>query len=361
MSDSSLEELHAFAEHMGLGRRAFDLDHYDVAAERHADCIAAGGLDVTGRELIVRLRASGLRVPARERTAAKAAAVSARWESILPGLPGARKVGEDLVRRWHEPHRAYHGPAHLTHVLDSLAVLEDRAPGVPARGEPTPSGTSRRAQLALWFHDAVHEGVAGDDEEASAELATSLLTPLVHVGPTAEHTRALASPQARRISRTRTWRRSPASSASPRVTTLPPTTPWVRSCATRTSRSWAACRTATPATSARSAPSTPTCPTTSSPRAGQRCWSSCWRFRRCSAPRWDALAGSLVRRRTCGPSSPGSRVRGPHRTADGTARLARVSEEQPVDVAAWWHWARPCSRSSSPPRSSGCRSAGTCA
>ncbi|RXR27387.1 DUF4031 domain-containing protein [Oerskovia turbata] len=183
VSDSSLDELHVFAERLGLGRRAFDLDHYDVPAERHADCVAAGAQDVSGRELIVRLRASGLRVPARERGAAKAAALLARWDAALPGLPGAREVGEDLVARWHEPHRAYHGPAHLVHVLDSLAVLEGRSPGVPSPGEPAPSGRSLRAQLALWFHDAVHEGVAGQDEEASATLAVARLSPLVP-GPT---------------------------------------------------------------------------------------------------------------------------------------------------------------------------------
>ncbi|KZM35113.1 DUF4031 domain-containing protein [Oerskovia enterophila] len=183
VSDSSLDELHAFAERLGLGRRAFDLDHYDVPADRHADCVAAGAHEVSGRELIVRLRASGLRVPARERGAAKAAALGARWDTLLPGVPGAREVGADLVRRWHEPHRAYHGPSHLVHVLDSLAVLEGRSPGVPTPGEPAPSGTSLRAQLALWFHDAVHEGVAGDDEEASAALAVASLGPLV-TGPT---------------------------------------------------------------------------------------------------------------------------------------------------------------------------------
>jgi predicted metal-dependent HD superfamily phosphohydrolase len=187
VSDSSLDELHTFARRLGLGRRAFDLDHYDVPAERHAECVAAGARAVSGRELIVRLRASGLRVPAHERGAAKAAALLARWDVLLPGVPGARAVGEDLVERWHEPHRVYHGPAHLVHVLDSLAVLEDRPPGVPVPGEPAPSGTSLRAQLALWFHDAVHEGVAGEDEESSARLAVSCLSPLV-TGPTAPPT-----------------------------------------------------------------------------------------------------------------------------------------------------------------------------
>lgn len=70
VSDASLDELHAFAERAGLPRRAFDLDHYDVPDERHADLVALGAVPVTAGELIRRLRASGLRVPAHARRAA---------------------------------------------------------------------------------------------------------------------------------------------------------------------------------------------------------------------------------------------------------------------------------------------------
>lgn len=173
VSDSSLAELHALAEAIGLSRRAFDLDHYDVAAERYEDAVAAGAVPVDGRELARRLGASGLRVPGRARRAAKADALLARWDALLPG---ARDVGVDLVERWHEPHREYHGPEHLVHALDSLALLEGRPAGVPDVAGPAGSVT----QLAIWFHDAVHDGEAGRDEERSAELATSALGP--HVG-----------------------------------------------------------------------------------------------------------------------------------------------------------------------------------
>lgn len=69
VSDASLEELHAFAERAGLPRRAFDLDHYDVPDERHDDLVALGAVPVSAGELIRRLRASGLRVPAHARPA----------------------------------------------------------------------------------------------------------------------------------------------------------------------------------------------------------------------------------------------------------------------------------------------------
>ena len=166
VSDASLAELHDFAAGAGLSRRAFDLDHYDVPATRVSDLVAAGAVATSGRELLTRLTASGLRVRGRDRVAAKRATLLSRWSALLPGVPGAQAVGEELLTRWHQPHRAYHGPGHLTHVLDSLAVLEADAPA------------PRAVHLALWFHDAVHDGRAGADEEASAALAETLLTPL---------------------------------------------------------------------------------------------------------------------------------------------------------------------------------------
>lgn len=67
VSDASIEELHSFAGRVGLPRRLFDLDHYDVPRRRYEDVVAAGAVPVSGRELIVRLRASGLRVSAAAR------------------------------------------------------------------------------------------------------------------------------------------------------------------------------------------------------------------------------------------------------------------------------------------------------
>lgn len=67
VSDASLDELHSFAEAQGLPPRSFDMDHYDVPARRYDALVAAGALPVSYRELVTRLRASGLRVTMRER------------------------------------------------------------------------------------------------------------------------------------------------------------------------------------------------------------------------------------------------------------------------------------------------------
>lgn len=61
-SDTSLEELHAFAAGLGIPPRGFDRDHYDVPAEWYDRVVAAGAEPVRSRELVARLVAAGLRV-----------------------------------------------------------------------------------------------------------------------------------------------------------------------------------------------------------------------------------------------------------------------------------------------------------
>ncbi len=63
VSDVSLAELHAFAEAMGLPRRAFDRDHYDLPAHRYPVAVWLGAAPVSSREVVTRLLASGLRRP----------------------------------------------------------------------------------------------------------------------------------------------------------------------------------------------------------------------------------------------------------------------------------------------------------
>ncbi|MFC7493379.1 MULTISPECIES: DUF4031 domain-containing protein [unclassified Nocardioides] len=60
-SDTSYDELHAFAATVGIPPRGFDRDHYDVPSEWYDDVVAAGAAPVTSRELVARLTAAGLR------------------------------------------------------------------------------------------------------------------------------------------------------------------------------------------------------------------------------------------------------------------------------------------------------------
>jgi hypothetical protein len=67
VSDTSLDELHSFAEAAGIPRRAFDHDHYDVPERKWNELVALGAQPVGVREMVERLRNSGLRVTQRER------------------------------------------------------------------------------------------------------------------------------------------------------------------------------------------------------------------------------------------------------------------------------------------------------
>lgn len=66
ISDTSLEELHEFARGVGIPARGFEGDHYDIPADRYADLVAAGARETTGRDLLRRLRGSGLRLSKRK-------------------------------------------------------------------------------------------------------------------------------------------------------------------------------------------------------------------------------------------------------------------------------------------------------
>lgn len=61
VSDASYAELHAFAESLGIPRRSFERDHYDVIAECYTLVVDAGACEVSSRELVIRLGAAGLR------------------------------------------------------------------------------------------------------------------------------------------------------------------------------------------------------------------------------------------------------------------------------------------------------------
>jgi predicted metal-dependent HD superfamily phosphohydrolase len=71
--------------------------------------------------------------------------------------------GATLLGRYAETGRHYHDLTHLDEVLRSVDELADvaRAPDV--------------VRLAAWFHDAVYDPRADDNEERSADLAESML------------------------------------------------------------------------------------------------------------------------------------------------------------------------------------------
>jgi hypothetical protein len=63
VSDVSFNELHAFAEMLGVPRRAFERDHYDIPAGVVPVAVWLGASAVPAREIVTRLVSAGLRRP----------------------------------------------------------------------------------------------------------------------------------------------------------------------------------------------------------------------------------------------------------------------------------------------------------
>ena len=54
-SDHSFEELHAFAEQLGIARERFQGDHYDLPPWVRASAVSLGAEEVSTRELLARM------------------------------------------------------------------------------------------------------------------------------------------------------------------------------------------------------------------------------------------------------------------------------------------------------------------
>ena len=91
----------------------------------------------------------------------------------------AYPVFDRLVASHSEPHRFYHTLEHVHEVLKVAGKLADVATDPAA------------AQLAIWFHDAVYDPRARDNEERSAALALELLRPLGIPEATLQHVAAM--------------------------------------------------------------------------------------------------------------------------------------------------------------------------
>ncbi len=83
-----------------------------------------------------------------------------RWERDFPGLSA---LGQELVRRYGSVSRSYHDARHLLEVLDAVDAMADE------------TADAQAVRLAAWFHDAVYDVRAADNEERSAELAEAVL------------------------------------------------------------------------------------------------------------------------------------------------------------------------------------------
>lgn len=90
----------------------------------------------------------------------------ARWEKLWHAATGVTPPPAcfgHLVNRYSEPHRHYHTQVHICDCLDLFDTVRESV-GAPAAVE-----------LAIWFHDAIYDPRAGDNEERSAAWAQDWL------------------------------------------------------------------------------------------------------------------------------------------------------------------------------------------
>lgn len=147
-SDRSLEELHAFAAGLGVRRIAFQGDHYDIDAEQRAGAVAAGAVPVDARELVRRLRDSGLRGARRHgaytwRNLGVFASTSALLEPALrslgprlsPQVVDAVLGSVDVLVGHHAPQqwdaRVLHRPTELALLWRAAGARPGTVPGAP--------------------------------------------------------------------------------------------------------------------------------------------------------------------------------------------------------------------------------------
>jgi len=95
-----------------------------------------------------------------------------RWSQAITELGATRNATAalaDLRRRYAEPQRRYHTIAHVRSVLTSTQWLHDCGERVDDPG---------KLAAAAWFHDAVYQPGAADNEARSASLAAAVLAGL---------------------------------------------------------------------------------------------------------------------------------------------------------------------------------------
>ena len=89
-----------------------------------------------------------------------------RWNRLMAafGMPASAETYNALVAAYSERHRHYHTGEHIDHCLRELDCVPELA------------DDAAEVELALWFHDAIYNPYASDNEERSADLACELLT-----------------------------------------------------------------------------------------------------------------------------------------------------------------------------------------
>jgi predicted metal-dependent HD superfamily phosphohydrolase len=88
------------------------------------------------------------------------------WAPLAGDSPTSQTEWSAVIGAWSEPHRRYHGLAHLAAVLGLVGEL-------PGAADPD------AVALAAWYHDVAYDPERDDNEQVSADRARAGLRGLV--------------------------------------------------------------------------------------------------------------------------------------------------------------------------------------
>lgn len=92
------------------------------------------------------------------------------WAALMSALGNPKEsetVLKEILKRYGEPHRGYHNLVHIVSMLDELETRRNELAGE--------RGVDLSITFAIWFHDAIYDPKAKDNEEQSARLAKDMI------------------------------------------------------------------------------------------------------------------------------------------------------------------------------------------
>src|SRR6185436_2336575 len=90
-----------------------------------------------------------------------------RWNALWRAAGAMQDTAprcDQLIQLYNEPHRHYHNSRHITDCLSEFDLTRHLAK------EPI------AVELAIWFHDAIYDPRAADNEERSADLVKQCIS-----------------------------------------------------------------------------------------------------------------------------------------------------------------------------------------